>query len=503
VRIRLIGHSCLRADTSAGTILVDPWLWGSCYWRSWWHYPPTHLDDDITAPQFIYLTHHHFDHFHYPSMRKLSPQARVLIPRFGVDVMAGEVRSLGFDRVEELPHGEVVDLGAGVQVASFQYGIDDSCFVIRDGDVTIVDVNDCKIRGRTLEDVARTFGRPTFALKAHSFAQSYPVGYTADDPADLELVRRETYLEDFLRVMRVLRPAYAVPFGSMVAFLHPESIHVNDHLITPGEVADFVARHGGWDGGEVVPMLPGDTWDEGEGFTLSEGDWYTNRSANLERLAAQVRPTIDEASAAEANRHLTWEAFEAYMTRFAAAIPPLVRKLLVPRTICFEVPSDPHRPYWCLHLPGRRVWRASLPPRDRADIIRVPEAILADAIRDDILGVVHGGMRIRTHLAAGGAPSDLAFWGLVAVAELGYLPSPWTLALRPGGPILNRRMLEVGWRRRHEVADMVRAVAGSAMGRGSALERISTGFGTAGPGDGAVSASAEAAADPTAVGSSA
>lgn len=483
MRFRLIGHSCLFAETAAGSILVDPWLSGSCYWRSWWHFPPTDLSDPELAarvldPDFIYLTHHHFDHFHFPSMRRLPRDAQVLIARYGVDVMAGELQNLGFTRITELSHGEVTDLGHGVRVASYQYGIDDSCFVIDDGSQVIVDVNDCKIRGRSLQQVLDTFGRPTFALKAHSFAQSYPVGYTADDPADLHLVDRQTFLDDFVRVMRHLRPRYAVPFGSMVGFLHPESRHVNDALVTPFDVRDHVEAVGGWEGGECVPMLPGDEWDPDDGFTTSGVDWYGDRPARLAELAEVVRPKVEAALEAEAERHVTWAAFEAYMLAFAHAMPPGVGRFLIDRPICFSVPTDEAHPYWNVSVRHRRVWRSVQPPPGRADVIEVPEAILHDAIRDDILGVVHGGMRIHTHLTAGGAPADLAFWGMVAVKELGYLPSPWTKALAPGGPLLNKRMLGTAWRRRREVLDTVAAMFTAARSGRPVIEAVSEGFGT-------------------------
>jgi len=474
MRFTLIGHSCLSVETRAGTILIDPWLSGSCYWRSWWHYPPTEVAPEVRSPDYVYLTHHHFDHFHYPSMRTLDRSAKVLIPRFGVDVMSAEVQRLGFERVDELPHGEVRELGHGVSIASYQYGIDDSTFVIRDGDDVLVDINDCKIRGHALDEIISTFGHPTFAMKAHSFAQSYPLGYTADDPADLTLVRRETYLDDFLRVMKILQPRYAVPFGSMVGFLHPESFHVNAHLITPFEVRDHVVAAGGFPRGEVVPMIPGERWSTDGGFEHLDRDWYSDREANLEQLAVEVRPKVDADLAAEAERHLEWPAFDAYMRRFISSFPPLLGSRLIPRPVCFHVPRDTATPYWSVSVPTKRVWRSATRPSDAADLIDIPEAILHDAINDDILGMVHGGMRIRAHLSAGGAPSDLAFWGMIAVRELGYLPSPWWKAAIPGGPVLNRRMLSVGWRRRHEVADMARAL----MGRGSALERISSGFGT-------------------------
>ena len=64
-------------------MLIDPWLFGSCYWRSWWHYPPTmEPDAALLSPDFVYLTHHHFDHFHYPSMRRIDRNAEVLVARF-------------------------------------------------------------------------------------------------------------------------------------------------------------------------------------------------------------------------------------------------------------------------------------------------------------------------------------------------------------------------------------------------------------------------------------
>ena len=81
MRFTVIGHACLRIETSGPTILVDPWLTGSCYWRSWWHFPadadPT---PELLAPDVVYMTHHHFDHFHYPSMRRSTREPRYSAP---------------------------------------------------------------------------------------------------------------------------------------------------------------------------------------------------------------------------------------------------------------------------------------------------------------------------------------------------------------------------------------------------------------------------------------
>src|SRR5690606_10010800 len=196
--LHLFGHACLGIEAGGRRLLVDPWLVGSCYWRAWWHFPaPPELPEEWLAPDAIYLSHHHFDHFHYPSMRRLDRAARVYVPRFGVDVLRGELAGLGFHDVVELAHGEPRAFGDGARIASYQHGFDDSALVVADGDVVIVDLNDCKLRGRALRQVVRTFGRPTFMLRTHSWAQSYPIQYEAEDPADLELITDETFLRDF------------------------------------------------------------------------------------------------------------------------------------------------------------------------------------------------------------------------------------------------------------------------------------------------------------------
>lgn len=423
MHLTVIGHSCQQIKTRAGTILVDPWLFGSCYWRSWWHYPPSAPpDEEMLSPDFVYLTHHHFDHFHYPSLRRIDRSAQVFIPRFGVDVMAGEVAGLGFDLPREFPHGQVIHLGSDVRVGSFQYGFDDSAFVVADGDDVVVNLNDAKFRGLALGQITKRFGPPTIACKSHSFAQSYPVLYTADDPADLAMVDRDVYIEDFRLTMEALRPLYAIPFGSMVGFLHPESRPVNRHVVTPPEVAAGIDARGGLAASAVVTMAPGDSWSSETGFDLRETDWYTDRDARLNELAEAAAPAIEARSRSEQGVKLEWSAFESYFGGFVTQCPRFIARRLVSERIVFRVPSDPVLPYWWVSFQDRTVGRSAQPPSDRAGVISVPEAVLTDAITGRIAHMVQISMRIRTELAPGGVRSDLAFWGLLEIWELGYLP---------------------------------------------------------------------------------
>jgi UDP-MurNAc hydroxylase len=468
VKFTVIGHSCLRIETSGPTILVDPWLLGSCYWRSWWHYPTVaEPSPEVLAPDYVYLTHHHFDHFHFPSMRRIDKHAHVLVPKFGVDTLAGEVRNLGFDEVMELPHAQVVQLAPGVRVASYQNGPDDSVFVVGDGEHVLVDINDGKIRGRTLQRILHDFGRPTFVFKSYSFAQAYPVLYTADDPDDLTLITRDTYLDDWVRVVDELHPRYGVPFGSMVAFLHPESRAVNEHLVAPSEVIEAFERQRPQSATEAIQMDPGDSWSSETGFERSGVDWYADRSHHLDELAEQVAPKVAEQTAAEAGITLDYATFAEYFDGFMHAFPPgVLGRFALRRPVVFHVPSSP-LPYWVLDFRRRAVYRLSAPPPDTASIVTVNEAVLADAISKRLVHVVHGSMRIRVHLKPGGAGDDLTFWGLVVPWELGYLPLQ--RSVRP-------RLAGVTWRRRLEWLEWGDAMRGA--GGGTLFERVSGRLGT-------------------------
>jgi hypothetical protein len=137
--------------------------------------------------------------------------------------------------------------------------------------------------------------------------------------------------------------------------------------------------------------------------------------------------------------------------------------VLLKRPVVFEVPSSAE-PYWVVDFLARRVRREAEPPAGRASLVQVSEAVLADAIDKSILHFVHGSMRIHVQLRSGGVNEDLAFWGMLMVWEIGYLPM--TRMLTP-------RFVAALIRRRREAYD---ALAGLGGGEGSPLERLAGGF---------------------------
>jgi UDP-MurNAc hydroxylase len=449
MKFTIIGHACLFIETGSQTILVDPWLSGSCYWRSWWHFPPnTDIRPEFLNPDYIYLSHHHFDHFHYPSLRRIAKTARVLIPRFGVDVMRHELDQLGFKDVTELPHGESLHLVGGTRLASYQYGPDDSAVVVERDGIVFADLNDCKITGAAAVPMLRSFGQPTFIFKSHSFAQAYPNCYNAADPAEAKLMTREDFFETFGGAIHELSPQYAIPFASMVAFLHPESRQCNVYAVRPPEVVAEV-QNKSRTATSTVAMIPGDTWDSSVGFKLQPNDYYENITYWIDKLGEQHSASILKEDTAEEGITLEFPKFQAHFENFLSSLP-VFSWLVLKCPVVFHIPSDP-APYWIIDFRTRKVTRRGSPPENHASIVHIREAILADAISKNIVSFVHISMRIRIDLAAGGSPVDFLFWGLVSIQELGYLPLYKDVTPRAIGVL---------WRRRHEVWSLLRPLLG-------------------------------------------
>ena len=103
--LHFLGHSTVRVELAGRTVLTDPLLTARVGPLRRVVPPPdpsSWADVDL-----VLISHLHGDHLHLPSMRRLEPAARVLVPPG-----AGRwLRSRGFIRVDELGPGETLTDG--------------------------------------------------------------------------------------------------------------------------------------------------------------------------------------------------------------------------------------------------------------------------------------------------------------------------------------------------------------------------------------------------------
>jgi UDP-MurNAc hydroxylase len=423
VKLTIISQACLLIESGRDRLIIDPWILGSCYWRSWWLFPPPRGDlvhpETITA---IYYTHEHPDHFHFPSLRRFPQSVRILVPRFPAPRMATQLRERGYLRVEEIPHGGSANIGA-LELFSYQSGADDSAVAVTDGTTTVLDMNDAKPGELALRQIRRRHPRVDFLLRSHAPAQSYPFCYTASDERALKLLPLSYYTDSFASLARLVRPRWAIPFASNVCHLHPESIDQNRYLISADAVVEACRDKVG--AVEIVPMSPGDSWASGAGFALAPRPSREERERRLRALQEEKSETLARAAAEErATPALEFELFRDYFERFVAAVPWPLRRAFASR-VAFVAPDGE---YLVVDLGSRRVYRTTSLPADVHSVTRVDFHMLRDAISKSGVNLVGVSKRARIHIPGEGLTRDAAFWGLLTFYELGYFPlrNLWT-----------------------------------------------------------------------------
>lgn len=104
-KITYIGHATLLIEIDGVRILTDPLL------KDWvWHLRRERTAIDETwyrGVDAVLISHIHWDHLHPQSLKLLQRDTRIIVPQGA----AHNVRRHGFDRVDEVAIGELIDIG--------------------------------------------------------------------------------------------------------------------------------------------------------------------------------------------------------------------------------------------------------------------------------------------------------------------------------------------------------------------------------------------------------
>ncbi len=422
MRLETFGHACLKVTQGETGVIVDPWIVGSCYWRSWWHFPAidTPVEEIVRGVRFIYLTHEHWDHTHYPSLRKFPADITILLAKTTVPRMRDNMQTLGFRNVIELPHGKPVRLAPDLEVTSYQFGVvNDSALVIGDGRTTILNLNDSKLRGAPLRQVLRRHAPIDFMLSSHSNASGYPFCYTSEAEGEAMVRDRSDYIEEFAYAGSVIRPRFAIPFASNHCYLHKDTVEFNRLVVSPLEVQERY-NAAGIPGSNCVVMTSGDSWDDVEGFRIGEHRELRDREATIALYQERHAATLEKTYADEAKAVLQFSTFETYFKRHIKAIPRLARRLF-PGVYVFEVPNDA-KPWWILDYGKGTVTRQETLPDHYHVKYRIPVALLKDNVRRDMWATFAPGKRYRAYLRKGALKYRYFFFVTIDLVANGFLP---------------------------------------------------------------------------------
>ncbi len=394
MEFEILSHAGLRIEHGSTTLIVDPWLIGSAYWRSWWNYPPVdHQRARALRADYVYISHIHWDHFHGPSLRALGKDVQVLIPEDRYSRMRDDLRGMGFKRIHEIPHGESYSLSADFSITPFLFfPLTDSMLAVRAGNTVLLDANDCKICGLPLRHVKRMFPSVDFVLRSHSSANTRVCHeYLDGDSSDYSGVDvKEDYLRSFSNFMSAIQPRFAVPFASNHCHLHRETLKFNRWQQTPRDVREYFRRYKDERGlaTELVTMLPGSTWSDRGGFTLaSEADWFVDREGRIEAYGKENEKKLSDYYLLEDKAAVSDSDLNRYFDRLHSHVPWFWRRRFAGRPVYFKARSERREDLWKVDLYAGKVWRVAGPEYLTSDMrIEMPAILLKQALRMNMFG---------------------------------------------------------------------------------------------------------------------
>lgn len=444
MKFTILSHAGLLVEDKGRSIMFDPWLIGSCYWRSWWNFPEIEREFlDTLKPDYIYLTHLHWDHFHSPSLRLFDRDTKFLVPKIPGTRMVRDLRSIKRTNITEIPHGGKYELWEGCELHSFQFGLfaADSAVAVTDGETTLLNANDSKIFGLPLDQIKNRLPQVDFVFRSHSSATPVPYcikDYKSEYP---DFRTQQDYIDEFTNFAHAVNAKFAIPFASNHCFLHRETRRFNVTGVDPQMVADHYNSHPTTReiGSKCVVMAPGSSWERGEGFKLREFD-YSQKEAVIAAMAEKYADKLDKQYAKEEQYKASFKAFERYFKGFLNSTTFLIRKTLMPRVL-FKTSDPEGEKFWLVDFPAKKVVDVGADVGDVDLKITVPAIVLMACVRQKMFSVWSASKRLEIEIVRGGLSKLNALLGFLDFYENEGLPLRSNLSPR-NAPIWLRRWRE-------------------------------------------------------------
>lgn len=428
IEFQVLSHAGLAVRCNGVEVLVDPWLLGSCYWRSWWNYPP--VSEELIAslrPQFVYLTHIHWDHYHGPSLRRLGKDVPIIIPQDRYSRAYDDLVRMGFSNIIQVKHGDSVQLGPDFRLFSYHFHpILDSAVVFEAAGTTLLNANDAKFVGAPLRQILRRHPRIDFAFRSHSSANARAC-YEYTDDQSRSMDEPDSYSQSFCNFMRRVNPRYAIPLASNHCHLHRETWRFNDIVNTPVQLAEHFRKQD-MGGIQLQVMVSGDSWNSERGFQISGEDWFTDRGRRLEEYRERETQRLNASYEQEDRTAVNAAMVEKFFGGFLQGMPWFLRRGFRGRPIHICAFNGSGDTWFEVDVWKRQLRRIDTPTTPPDRVMRIAALVLNRAAALNMFGHVNISKRVRYQATSAEMPRLQRFVSMLNWYEYQVLPLPALLA---------------------------------------------------------------------------
>jgi hypothetical protein len=307
IQTQFLGHACLRCVGPRGALICDPWLSTlPIYGNTAVKYPFLARDELASALDVthMYISHHHEDHFHVPTLDLFSRDITVLIPAFEYVAhcraasMRRSLQKLGFHRIVALESWQTIKLDLGELVTltlipsahSRWHDWENSGLILTSNEWTALNLNDNLVDDELLEELQMRAGRPDVV-----FVQGFP---STEFPGSFDFSVREKIcigrrkrgnVEQADMVLRRLTPRCIVPIACDIAWHRRQDLYRNySDKPTPSSFGPLLATRGLLAHTRYIELGPGD-WLNITDLTVERPYGILNYAGFRRRLRKKMR----------------------------------------------------------------------------------------------------------------------------------------------------------------------------------------------------------------------
>jgi hypothetical protein len=235
MNLKTYGHATLSFDNGDKPILItDPWLIGSSYWRSWWlqHYPNETELNYLKGTENIFISHEHWDHAHFPSLKKLFPDKKIFIPTLYNKKLRDSLLDFNFNVTELKPNKWYKFNELKVMIIT-TYS-EDSIMLFVYKNYLVLNNNDAKPSKKMIQrilDFKKQNDLKLIILQSYSPA-SIVNSFRDVNENVISIKNKIDYVNYIKNICSNLNANYFLPFASHAIFSRPDSEWANYHKVT-------------------------------------------------------------------------------------------------------------------------------------------------------------------------------------------------------------------------------------------------------------------------------